>query len=65
MTAISTIRYDRDEPHIMKMAWDEWLKTKGDLNDTTINTIYDRWLAGQSDLCIDQKTWSRIVTTFL
>lgn len=67
MTETSTIKYDPDHPHEMKMVWDEWLKflETDDWPDTQINKMYDMWLAGEVRLIIDQKVWTRIVATYL
>lgn len=71
MTFTSTIYYNREKPHIMKMVWEEWLKENDDLPDNVINELYDKWLTGTSTdgvtcgLIIPQKVWSRIVATYL
>ena len=67
----STISYDRDHPHEMQMVWEIWLKENGDLPDTTINDMYDKWLSGKSThgvtygLIIPQTEWNKIVVAYL
>ena len=63
----STISYDLDHPHEMKMVWDEWLKLVKNIDwpDPVINGIYDNWITGKTKLCIPQTEWTRIVATYL
>ncbi len=65
MINTSTIKYDRDDPHIMKMVWDKWLENRDDFPDPVVNQIYDKWITGKTKLCIDQKVWNRIIVTYL
>ena len=63
----STIKYDLDHPHEMKMVWNEWLKLvkMDDWPDSVINGIYDNWITGKTKLRIPQTEWTRIVATYL
>ena len=65
MTETSTIKYDQDHPHEMKMVWDEWKKKQLTITEVMLQEMYDLWIVGRSELIIDQAVWTRIVATYL
>ncbi len=65
MVQTSTIRYDYDHPHEMKLVFVEWAEHRDMLTMEAKMLVYDEWIADKVRLAICQKAWNRIVATHL
>ncbi len=65
MVQTSTIRYDHDHPHEMKLVFVEWAEHRDQLTMEVKMLVYDKWVIGKVNLAICQKAWNRIVATYL